>query len=371
VDALPRAPRHVISEPTRLTIPLETTTHRFHRDLPCSRVWSYGGHLPGPTIEVRRGIPVEVQWANRLSGVLPVVVTVAPDHAADGVPAQCLPGRSGGTPDLAAGALPGFSAVHLHGGMTQADSDGRTEDLAAPGQQTLDRYENDQRAAMLWYHDHVTGVTRFNVYAGLAGLWIVRDDRERELGLPEGPPYELPLLLADRNFDTAPRGGLTGDLLHKTDPEAMECFGPFTIVNGAIWPQLEVEPATYRVRLLNGSNARTYRLVLTRDGEPDHERITQIGTDGGLMLAPAPIPAQGLVLASAEGADLLVDFSDLSAGTELTLWNTATAPFDGSFADPGAAGTVDLDGLLPYPEVLRIRVRDGRRSRYRAPQVLA
>ena len=179
------------------------------------------------------------------------------------------------------------------------------------------------------------GVTRFSVYAGLAGLWIVRDDRERDLGLPEGPPYELPLLLADRNFDTAPRGGLTGDLLHKTDPDVMECFGPFTVVNGAVWPRIEVEPATYRFRVLNGSNARTYRLVLTRDGEPDHARITQIGTEGGLLLAPVPIPAQGLVLASAERADLLVDFSDLAPGTELTLWNTATAPFDGTAVVPG------------------------------------
>jgi FtsP/CotA-like multicopper oxidase with cupredoxin domain len=188
VDALPIPPRHVISEPTRLMIPLETTAHRFHRDLPPSRVWTYDGHLPGPTIEVRRSVPLEVQWENRLSGVLPVVVTVAPAYAADGVPAQTLPGRSGGVPDPAAAALPGFSVVHLHGGMTQADSDGWAENLVAPGQQTLDRYENDQRAAMLWYHDHVMGVTRFSVYAGLAGLWIVRDDRERELELPEGHP---------------------------------------------------------------------------------------------------------------------------------------------------------------------------------------
>jgi o-aminophenol oxidase len=141
----------------------------------------------------------------------------------------------------------------------------------------------------------------------------------------------------------------------------MECFSPFTAVNGAVWPVVEVEPTTYRFRMLNGSNARTYRLVLTRDGEPDHGRISQIGTEGGLLLAPAPPPAQGLVLASAERADLLVDFSDLAPGTELTLWNTATAPFDGTFADPVTAGTANLDGLLPYPEVLRIRVVDGRR----------
>ncbi len=190
-------------------------------------------------------------------------------------------------------------------------------------------------------------------------------------GLPEGPPYEVPLLLADRNFDTGPRGGLTGDLLHKTDPEVMECFGPFTVVNGAIWPRLEVEPTTYRFRVLNGSNARTFRLVLTRDGEPDHARIAQIGTEGGLLPGPISLPAQGLVLASAERADLLVDFSDLAPGTELTLWNTATAPFDGTVVDPRTAGRADLDGLLPYPEVLRLDVKAGRGSRPHVPAVLA
>ncbi len=361
----------MVSEPTRLTMRLETATHRFHRDLPPSRVWAYDGSLPGPTIEVLRGVALEVLWENHLSGSLPVVVTTAPEYAADGVPAQCLPGRSGGRPDPAAAALPGFSVVHLHGAMTHASSDGWAENLAAPGQAALDAYPNEQRATMLWYHDHVMGVTRFNVYAGLAGLWIVRDGRERELELPEGPPYELPLLLTDRNFDTNENGSLTGDLLHKTDPEVMECFSPFTTVNGTVWPHLDVQPTTYRFRLLNGSNARTYRLVLTRDGEPDPGRITQIGSEGGLLLAPVSIPAQGLVLASAERADLLVDFSDLASGTELTLWNTAAAPFDGTVIDPATAGRVDLDGLLPYPEVLRVRVTAGRRSRHRVPPVLA
>jgi FtsP/CotA-like multicopper oxidase with cupredoxin domain len=371
VDELPVPARRVIGEPGRLTVRLETATHRFHRDLPPSRVWAYDGVLPGPTIEVRRGVPLEVLWENRLSGLLPVVVAVAAEYALDGVPAQCLPGRGGGRLDAGAAALPGFSVVHLHGGITHASSDGWTENLAAHGQPALHAYPNDQRATMLWYHDHVMGVTRFNVYAGLAGLWIVRDERERELELPEGPPYELPLLLADRNFDTDADGSLSGDLLHKTDPEVMECFGPFTTVNGTVWPYLEVDPTTYRFRVLNGSNARTYRLVLTRAGEPDHGRIAQIGTDGGLLLAPAALPVQGLVLASAERADLLVDFSDLAPGTELTLWNTAGAPFDGTVVDPAAAGRADLEGLLPYPEVLRIRVTEGRRSRRRVPPVLA
>jgi o-aminophenol oxidase len=371
VDELAVPTRLVVSEPARLVVRLEAAVHRFHRDLPPSRVWTYGGSVPGPSVEVRRGVELEVRWENHLTGPLPVVVTVAPEYAVDGVPAQCLPGRSGGVPDAAAAALSGYAVVHLHGGMTQATSDGWTENIAAPGQVVLDTYPNDQRAAMLWYHDHVMGVTRFNVYAGLAGLWIVRDERERELELPEGPPYELPLLLSDRNFDTDDAGNLTGDLLHKTDPEVMECFSPFTTVNGTVWPHLDVEPTTYRFRLLNGSNARTYRLVLTREGEPDHERITQIGSEGGLLQAPVSIPEHGLVLASAERADLLVDFSDLAPGTELTLWNTATAPFDGAGADPARAGRADLDGLLPYPEAMRIRVGEGRRSRRRLAKVLA
>ena len=371
VDKVPVPPRLVFDEPGRVVVRLETAQHRFHRDLPPSRVWTYGGSLPGPTIEVNRGVELEVRWENHLTGPLPVVVTVAPEFGVDGVPAQCMPGRSGGRPDPAAAGLSGFAVVHLHGGMTQASSDGWTENIAAPGQAMLDAYPNDQRAAMLWYHDHVMGVTRFNVYAGLAGLWIVRDARERELELPEGPPYEVPLLLSDRNFDLDDDGRLTGDLLHKTDPEVMECFSPFTTVNGTVWPHLDVEPTTYRFRLLNGSNARTYRLVLTRDGTPDHDRITQIGSEGGLLQAPVSIPDQGLVLASAERADLLVDFSDLTAGTELTLWNTAAAPFDGAFADPVEAGQANIDGLLPYPEVLRFRVGEGRRSGRRVPQVLA
>ena len=171
-------------------------------------------------------------------------------------------------------------------------------------------------------------------------------------------------MLADRNFDVSPDGRLNGELLHKTDPQVMECFSPFTVVNGAIWPVVEVEPTTYRFRVLNGSNARTYRLVLTRDGAPDQQRITQIGTDGGLLDAPVALPTQGLVLASAERADLLVDFSDLAPGSLLTVWNTATAPFDGAWADPTTAGAADLEGLLPHPEVLRIRVVEGRRPRH-------
>jgi spore coat protein A len=137
------------------------------------------------------------------------------------------------------------------------------------------------------------GVTRFTVYAGLAGLWIVRDQRERDLDLPEGPPFEVPLLLQDRNFGQDQDGLLTGELVHKTDPGTMEAFAPFTVVNGKVWPVLDVQPATYRLRVINGSNARTFRLVLLRDSRPELDRITQIGADGGLFGAPVAVPPGG------------------------------------------------------------------------------
>jgi spore coat protein A len=347
--------------------------HRFHRDLPESRIWGYDGTVPGPTIETERGQPVTVEWRNELEGPLPVVVTIAPGNAdPNGVPVQCLPGLSGGTPNQRTAALTGHTVVHLHGGLTPASYDGWAENLFAPGQPAVFHYPNDQRAALLWYHDHVMGVTKFDVYAGLAGLWIVRDQRERELGLPEGPPFEMPLLIQDRNFDLDDQGRLTGRLVHKTDPMVMEAFPPFTVVNGKVWPVLEVQPRTYRFRVINGSNARTYRLVVLRDGKPELDRIAQIGTDQGLLRSSTQVPSDGLVLASAERADLLVDFSDLEPGTVLTVLNTAAAPFDGaSFPADQAERAANPKGLLPYPQVMRFRVVRGSASRRTIPGILA
>src|SRR3954470_2321689 len=362
VDPLPVPSRLIAAEHDGgLTVSMPGGAHRFHRDLPASTIWGYDGTAPGPTIEAERGQPVTVEWRNELDGPLPVVVTVAPRAAdADGVPVQCVPGLSGGTADRDAPALAGHTVVHLHGGLTPAVYDGWAENLFAPGQADLFPYPVAQRAALLWYRAHVRGVTKLDVYAGLAGLWIVRDDRERDLGLPEGPPFEVPLLIQDRNFDLDEQGRLTGRLVHKTDPEVMEAFAPFTVVNGKVWPLLAVEPRTYRFRVINGSNARTYRLVLFGDEAPQLERITQIGTDHGLLRAPAALPPDGLVLASAERADLLVDFSGLAPGTELTLLNTAAAPFDGApFPAVDAENAADLEGLLPYPEVMRFRVEAG------------
>jgi FtsP/CotA-like multicopper oxidase with cupredoxin domain len=232
VDPLP-LPRRILAGQGggELTVRIRAAAHRFHRDLPESRVWAYEGLVPGPTIEAERGQPVRVCWRNEIDQPYPVVVTLAPAETdGDGVPVQCLPGLSGGTPDPDAAALTGYTVVHLHGAVTAAPSDGSTENVFAPGQHAISDYPMDQRAALLWYHDHVMGVTRLTVYAGLAGLWIIRDQREHELGLPEGPPFEVPLLVRDRNFGQLVGGRLTGELVHKTDPGTMEAFAPFTVV---------------------------------------------------------------------------------------------------------------------------------------------
>jgi FtsP/CotA-like multicopper oxidase with cupredoxin domain len=210
------------------------------------------------------------------------------------------------------------------------------------------------------------------VYAWLAGLWIVRDDANASWACQRGSPFEVPLLIQDRDFDLDERGRLSGRLVHKTDPDVMEAFPPFTVVNGKVWPVLDVQAGTYRLRVLNGSNARTYRPVLVREGEPALDRIAQIGTDHGLLRAPVAVPPDGLVLASAERADLLVDLSDLEPGSELTLLNTAAAPFDGTpFPATDAEQAADLGGLLPYPQVLRLRVAPGAAGRRSAPRELA
>ena len=374
VDAVPLPSRLIAADHDgRLTVGIRAGPHKFHRDLPASSIWGFEGLIPGPTIEAERAQAVTVEWRNQLEGPFPVCDTVAPEATdADGVPVQCLPGLSGGEPDRHAASLTGQTVVHLHGALTPASYDGWAENIFAPGQTAVFHYPMDQRAALLWYHDHVMGITKYDVYAGLAGLWIVRDERERQLGLPEGPPFEVPLLIQDRNFDTDEQGRLTGRLVHKTDPEVMEAFPPFTVVNGKVWPVLDVQPATYRFRVLNGSNARTYRLVLVHEGEPALDRIAQIGTDHGLLRAPAAVPPGGLTLASAERADLLVDFSDLAPGSELTVLNTAAAPFDGSaFPAADAEKAADAEGLLPYPQVLRFRVAGETASRRSVPQKLA
>jgi FtsP/CotA-like multicopper oxidase with cupredoxin domain len=193
--------------------------------------------------------------------------------------------------------------VDQHGGRTAAACDGWIENGYFTGQTMVADYGNDQRGTLLWYHDHALGITRFNVYAGPAGLWVIRDDEEDQLRLPAGH-YEIPLLIQDRNLDITANGALLSRLLHKVEVGTMEFFRALTLVNGNVWPYSSDEPRQYRLRLFNGSNARTYRLVLLDEtDQPLSSLITQIGTEGGMLAWPDDPPLTLHTLVPVPGID--------------------------------------------------------------------
>jgi spore coat protein A len=203
--------------------------------------------------------------------------------------------------------------VHLHGGKAPPDSDGYPEDWIVPGKSALYHYPNQQDPAMLWYHDHAMGINRLNIFAGLMGVYIVRDDAEDALQLPNGK-YEIPLVISDRFF--TPQGQLFYPVSDKTNaPWVPEVFGDAILVNGKIFPYLDVAPRKYRLRVLNGSNARFYHLSFANGAT-----FSQIGTDQGLL--PAPVYLKALMIAPGERVDLVVDFSG-HRGEEIILNNDA------------------------------------------------
>ncbi len=286
---------------------------QLHRDLAPSTVWTYGGTYPGPTIETAVDQPVEVTWWNDLRDGDGVLRT---HHL---LPVElCLHG-----PDMAGDAA--RVVTHLHGGHVPAAVDGYPEATSLPGEQQVYAYPNHQPPATLWYHDHALGITRLNVYLGLAGFYLVRDAVEAALGLPAGD-YEIPLVLQDRSF--AADGALSY-------PAAWDehFFGDKILVNGKVWPYLEVDRGKYRFRILDGANSRTFRLRLSNDAT-----FQQIGTDGGLL--PAPVPLTELVLTPGERADVVLDFAGYANGTVLHLVNDAPAPF------PGAPGVGVVANVL-------------------------
>jgi FtsP/CotA-like multicopper oxidase with cupredoxin domain len=173
-------------------------------------------------------------------------------------------------------------------------------------------------------------VTRFNVHAGLAGLYVIRDEEEDRLRLPGGD-HEIPPIITDRNLDTDPATGtLTGQLLFKfqylpATGTTAPVTGPFTLVNGVIWPHLDVDARWYRFRALNAANGRFFRLDLVDEaGVVHNDAVRIIGTDAGLLPAPAAIPAGGLTITPAERVDLLIDFSRFR-GQRLRLVNTGAS----------------------------------------------
>ncbi len=261
-----------------------------HRDLPPTRQWAYGGTVPGPVIESRSGEALSVEWVN----ALPTEHFLPIDHT--------LHGAEPDKPHVRA-------VVHVHGARVPTASDGYPENWYVPGQSRLYHYPNQQDAAALWYHDHAMGINRLNIYAGLFGSFLIRDQHEDALNLPSSK-YEIPLVLYDRMLD--PHGQLYYPV--SDDPKSPwipEFFGDIMLVNGKVTPFLEVEPRKYRFRLLNAANARFFHLSLG-DEIPFH----QIGTDQGLLTAPVPLTS--FLIAPAERADLIIDFSQ-HRGEEIVL----------------------------------------------------
>ena len=238
-----------------------------------TQILGYEGIFPGPTIRARRGRPAHVLQRNQL-----------------------------GTGE--------DTVVHLHGGVTDPDSDGHPEDVIPPGGEFTYEYANRQRGATLWYHEHGHGFTATGIYAGRAGMYLLSDDKDSELDLPRGE-YDVPLMIVDRSFDednqflypgTFPLDGFIGNTI---------------LVNGAVVPRMRVERRLYRLRLLNAANARILQLQLSHGAT-----MTQIAADSGGLLA-RPYRRRTISLCPAERADVVVDFREYTPGSELVLRNLA------------------------------------------------
>jgi FtsP/CotA-like multicopper oxidase with cupredoxin domain len=344
VDALPiPAPAQptsgTVGGAASYTISMREVQQKLHRDLPPTTVWGFGdgpsgATYPGPTLEARTGQPITVTWVNDLR-----------DTSQPGAPlrtAHYLAVDS--CPHGAAGNADARTVVHLHGGHVASEFDGNPEATFPPGAQAVYSYPNWQLPATLWYHDHALGITRLNVEMGLAGFYLIRDAFETSLGLPSGE-FEIPLVVQDRTF--APDGSLVYPVAWQD-----HFFGDTILVNGKVWPYLQVKQGKYRFRLLDGSGSRTYRLSLS-SGAP----LQVIGMEGGLL--PAPVAVNEVTLGPGERADVVVDFAPYPPGTEVFLVNDAPAPFPG---EPGVGVVPDVmkfvvsgeaGSTAPLPATLR------------------
>jgi spore coat protein A, manganese oxidase len=263
--------------------------------------------------------------------------------------------------------------VHLHGGLTEPNSDGHALATIRPGGTRHHRYGGIQEAAHLWYHDHALGITRTNVFMGLAGHWLVRDAfdtgfADNPLGLPAGE-FEVPLVLQDRIF--LPDGTNSFRLATYVEQGKWEGAqaGDLAVVNGKVMPNMTVARCPYRFRLLNASNARAYELSLS-----DQRVFHVLGSDQGLC--DAPVATSKLLIAPGERYDLVIDFGDLAPGDTLELRNDLRLPLQFQiFGDPEITRVMRFTASQSRgePRALPVRLRgDGMRPRplpHKAPPV--
>jgi len=309
-------------------IDIVQTTQQVHTDLPPTTIWAYNGTWPGPTVVASQGMPVTMNFVNDLrdGGVLRT------DHFLD---VDLCPH---GAEDVAK------TITHMHGAHLPSIYDGHPEDAYQPGGSFTHIYPNLQPATLMWYHDHALGITRLNVMMGMAAGYVLRDPVENALGLPSGD-YEVPLIIQDRSFN--PDGSFKypavwGDMF----------FGDTFVVDGTAWPYFDVDRATYRFRVLNGCNSRTLTFAFSNGMSFD-----LIGIEGGLR--ETPLTLTEMTLGPAERADILVDFSGESPGTEILLTNSAGAPY------PNGNPANDL------PEIMKFVVGSGTGPVVATPGTLA
>ncbi len=376
-----------IYEPTVVKDPstCEVMSHNYHvtisqfsqqllpEKFPQTTVWGYESKVrnpetgeiipdykstPGPTFEAKRHIPINVKWINNLTGsellaVDPTIHWANPNNMEMPMP-PFLPFP----PGYLQAQSPIPIVTHLHGGETEPASDGYPEAWFTEGEEILGpeyikslyHYSNEQESTTLWYHDHTLGITRLNVYMGLAGFYILRDPCHpldgKHSDLPYGK-YEIPLVIQDRSFNddgslAFPNNGVNPAVHPYWRPAFI---GNTIMVNGKVWPNLDVEPRQYRFRVLNGSNTRFYNFSFS-----NQMPFYQIGTDGGYLRKPVRLVS--LLISPGERADIVVDFSNLTPGTKLILINTANAPYpNGAAPDTQTTGQIMQFTVLEKPAV--------------------
>ena len=346
-----------------------------------TRLWTYESsdsltkkvlgpaNWPAVTLEATRGVPTVVKFKNELppfgpgNGLVQGLLTVDQViHWADPLNRMCspidctLPQNAG---NVCCKPFVGFppTVPHLHGAEVPAAFDGGplawfTADglvgpqfgsLIHPGAgEAIYQYNNSQEPGTLWFHDHALGTTRTNVYSGLEAFYFIRDAAKEPRNLPSGK-HEIEMAIQDRQFDTASQlffpDGSGNDVATSnlngppTNPDVNpfwnpEFIGDVAVVNGAPWPYLDVEPRRYLFRLLDGSNARVYRLSFGK------AHVYQVGADDNYL--DAPVKVDKVFVAPGERAYVIVDFSELG-GETVTVTNDAPVPFP--------------DGLYPVPHV--------------------
>ncbi len=245
------------------------------------------------------------------------------------------------------------TTLHWHGLHLPASADGGPHQVVENGASWHPSFEVKQHAATFWYHAHMVPETGFQVYHGLAGLILVEDERTGDFGLPQDYGVDdVPLILQDRRF------GDDGsfDYVTSMHDRMMGMQGDTLLVNGTVNPFFVARTDTLRLRILNGSNARTYTL-----GFSDDRRFHLIASDGGLL--ERPIETDAVTLAPAERAEIIVDISD---GRPVLL--QSLTPAQGGMMGRGMM-TMMMGGQTKF-DVLEIRPDEGRKPALALPERL-